>query len=256
MQKGIVFEINKGKATVMKNNGDFICVPAHSDWKKGDLVTVKTSAYPWKSFATIAACFLLFFTVSTLGMGVYFDEAALVSLDVNPSIELSLNRFDRVIDARSLNEEGGDILEQINVKNQKLGQAVSSLFDEGLGDFLDQNPLVTFTVFSEDAKKEQMLLDKLQNTADTCISSHHEEAQIEVLSVDEQVVNMAHKYQVTAGKYTALCELQKVLPEMEMERYSHHSISYIKEQTEIHCRNRDTWNPGPKENRYRGSHHN
>lgn len=234
MQRGIVFEIENRKATVMKNNGDFIRVIAHSDWKKGDVVTIKAKTIMYKPLATIAACFMLFISVSAFGFGVYFDETTLISLDINPSIELSANRFDRVIAVRSLNAEGDTIIQQVNVKNKPLDKAVSALFDGGLGDFIPQNPLVTFTVFSSDEQSERLILNKLQNTADTYVSSHHADAQIELLSVDEALINEAHKHNVTAGKYTALRELQEVLPEMEIESYSHHSISYIKEQTKIH----------------------
>lgn len=234
MRKGIIFEIENGKATVIKNNGDFVSVSAHPDWKKGDVVTIQARNITFKPFSVIAACFLVFISVSAFGGKLYFDETALVSLDVNPSIELSVNRFDRVIAARSLNEDGRDILEQVHVKNKSLDNAVSALFDGGVGEFISQNPLVTFTVFSPDTQNEQLIRNKLQKTADTYVLSHHANAQVEVLSVGENVVNEAHEYNVTAGKYTALQELKEVLPDMEMKNYSHHSISYIKEQTKFH----------------------
>lgn len=233
MQKGIIFEIENENATVMKNNGDFVNVTALPCWKKGDVVTIKTRTGSLKAFAAIAACLLLLISTSVFGVGVYFQEAALISLDVNPSIELSVNRFDRVIAVRSLNDEGYQILERVSVKNKLLDDAVSALFEGGLGTFIPQSPLVTFTVFSPDTQREQLILSKLQDTA-SYVSSHHADAQIAVLSVDENLVNEAHEHHVTAGKYSALIELQKVLPEMEMERYSHQSISYIKEQTKIH----------------------
>lgn len=232
MQKGIVFEIKNKKATIMKNNGDFVSVAASPEWKKGDMVTVKTKITSWKSFAAIAACFLLLISLSTVG--VYFDETALISLDVNPSIELSVNRFDRVIGASSLNDEGYQLLKQVSVKNRPYEEAISALFDGGLGDYISENPLVTFSVFSPDAQKEQLILSKVRNTANTCVSAHHAKARIEILSVDENLVNEAHEYHVTAGKYAALKELQQVLPDMEMENYSHHSISDIKEQINAH----------------------
>lgn len=242
MQKGIIFEIENEKAVVMKNNGEFVSIKARPGWKKGDVVTVSVRTSTFNLFAAVAACFLLFISASVFGAGIYFEETALISLDVNPSIELSVNRFDRVISVRSLNEDGDNILAQTNVKNKPIDNAISALFDGGLGEFIPQNPLVTFAVFTSDKQSEQLILDKLQNTADTYVLSHHADAQVEVLSVDEKAVNKAHEYNVTAGKYSALRELQEVLPEMEMESYSHHSISYIREQTKIHGGNHEKGN--------------
>lgn len=239
MQKGIVFEINNKKATIMKNNGDFICVNALAGWQKGDVVTIKAQTVPYIFLVRIAACVLLFISIPTWGYNIYFEETALISLDVNPSIELSVNRFDRIIDVRSLNDSGYDILEKAKVKNQSLDHAITTLFNSGLGDFISTNPLVTFTVFSDNTQNEQQLLSRVQDTADDYITAHHSGANVEVLSVDEDMVNHAHEYNVTAGKYAALLELQGVAPEIEIENYSHHSIFYIKEQIKVHGDNHE-----------------
>ncbi len=242
MKKGIVFEIEGGNAIIMKNDGEFVKVAANSQWRKGDVVTIKAKTINLKPISTIAACFLMIISFSAIGLGIYFNESALISLDVNPSLELSVNRFDRVIDARALNDEGDNILEQINVKNKLLDDAVLTLIEQGLGKYVQNNPLVTFTVYSPDMETQKLIMSNLQDTADNYISAHHANVQVELLSVDKELINVAHEYNVTAGKYTALKELQSVLPGMEMENYSHHSISYIKEQTKYHKENHDASN--------------
>ena len=42
-----------------------------------------------------------------------------VSIDVNPSIELALNRFDRVVYAAAYNLEGEEILNGLSLKGKK-----------------------------------------------------------------------------------------------------------------------------------------
>lgn len=242
MPKGIVFEIENGNAVVMKNNGEFISVIAHPHWRQGDVVAIKAKTINLQRISIIAACFFVLISTSVIGMKVYFNESALISLDVNPSIELSINKFDRVIDVRALNDDGDNILDQTNVKNKLLDDAVVTLFEQGLGDYLQNNSLVTFTVYSPDIETQQTILSDIQNAA-VYIYTHHANAHVELLSVDEATIDTAHEYNITAGKYAALRELQRVLPEIEIKNYSHHSISYIKEQTKTHGEDHHFTNP-------------
>ena len=91
----------------MKNGGDFVSLPAKEGWKKGDIVPVKTKPRSRRfltAAAAIAAC--LCFVVTGGGYHYYYAQAALISVDVNPSIELTVNRLDRVTSSSALNEDG------------------------------------------------------------------------------------------------------------------------------------------------------
>ena len=53
-----------------------------------------------------------------LGVGGYHvasTPTAFVDIDVNPSIGIELNRFDRVVSARAYNEDGAELLEGVDV---------------------------------------------------------------------------------------------------------------------------------------------
>lgn len=53
----------------------------------------------------------------------YYTPAKYVSLDVNPSIEYQLNIFDRVLTVKGVNDDGSEIVDEIdlgNLKNKKL----------------------------------------------------------------------------------------------------------------------------------------
>ena len=53
-----------------------------------------------------------------ISYSLYFTEIAFVDIDVNPSIELSLNRFDRVVDVYAYNDDGQEILDNVSIKNK------------------------------------------------------------------------------------------------------------------------------------------
>jgi hypothetical protein len=62
----------------------------------------------------IASAAALFLTTG-IGAWAYTTPYSYVSLDVNPSIEYTLNRFDRVIDVKAVNDDGQVIMDQIDI---------------------------------------------------------------------------------------------------------------------------------------------
>ena len=62
-----------------------------------------------------------------LATGIYFSyttPVAAVSIDVNPSIELQVNLFDRVISVQGYNEEGTKLAESLSVENMNYTEAI------------------------------------------------------------------------------------------------------------------------------------
>jgi hypothetical protein len=63
-------------------------------------------------------------------VGVYIQQqvpVATVALDVNPSIELTINKQEKILEARALNEEAEEILSAIEYSKQPLQQVVRNL---------------------------------------------------------------------------------------------------------------------------------
>ena len=79
--------------------------------RKGTVVFMNQKKKSRRLSGLIAACLM----VAILGgSGVYYQRvcavASVVSLDVNPSVELTVNRGERVISCTPLNEEAKEIL--------------------------------------------------------------------------------------------------------------------------------------------------
>ena len=54
------------------------------------------------------------------GAYLYYSPYAYVSLDVNPSVEYVLNRFDRVIGVYAINDDASRILEGVQLTNKPI----------------------------------------------------------------------------------------------------------------------------------------
>ncbi|MDP3130499.1 MAG: hypothetical protein Q8N15_04085, partial [Bacillota bacterium] len=77
------------------------------------------------SFAASAVAFAAFV------FGFYgLHPAVVLTVDANPSIQLSVNHFDRVIRLKALNDDADDIVDQVTWFNRTPETVLSSLYDE------------------------------------------------------------------------------------------------------------------------------
>ena len=74
----------------------------------------KSTVYSWRR-SLVAACAMLFIVAGIGGLYTVQTPVSYVSIDVNPSIELALNRYDRVVSATAYNEDAATILDGLKV---------------------------------------------------------------------------------------------------------------------------------------------
>lgn len=230
MITGIIFEIKNGKASILKNNGEFISVKAEPNWKKGEIISIRIKRHSFKAFYRIAACLLLFLLCGG-GYSLYFTQNTIISLDVNPSLEISLNRFDRVISYRARNKDGLEIINSSDIKNMNYKEALTLILKEEERDgYLKSYSDIVFTVYSETEEKKTVLLNALKEITGEIVLADYLPEEIEYHTVDEETIRNAHNLEVTAGKYLYLEKLKEASPNIAIENYCHHSIDQIKDQ--------------------------
>ena len=67
--------------------------------------------------------------VGMVGLFSYFTPASAISIDVNPSLELKLNIYSRVIEASAYNQDAAQLLEQVDLSNLRYTDAIEKLMD-------------------------------------------------------------------------------------------------------------------------------
>lgn len=230
MKTGIVMECRDNVAVVLEAGGRFREVPRRNGWKPGDVVALRTDIRAFRTLFTAAACLALAFSGMFLSCRSYYAEAATISIDINPSIELGLNRYEKVVRLRAWNQEGEQLLERSRLKNKSLEEAVETLFLNGAADYVGGESFITYTVRAQGQEQEESMIVRLESATDQALSSCHKDAQVELYGVDGQLVEQAHAHHVSAGKYMALSQLQDVLPDADLDSYSHCSIAQIREK--------------------------
>lgn len=92
-----------------------------------------------RKFAAAAAACAVVAAVGVGGFAFAMTPVAHVGIDVNPSFELSVNRFDRVVDARAVNDDASDVLARLDMEGMsyeeamdELAQACDTYIEEGV----------------------------------------------------------------------------------------------------------------------------
>lgn len=186
---------------------------------------------PVKRFALAIAAIILLATGSFYSYNMYTTEAAYLDIDVNPSIELTLNRFDQVINAYAYNKEGQEILDNIDITNKSYKNALTELVTEMTAQgYITDTGLFTATLQTSDNKTEKEKIKKMQTTITQLLKGQKNTPEQKIYTVDATTKTHAHEENLTPAKYLAILKLQEVDPEATFDNCRHHSISEIEEQ--------------------------
>ena len=155
--------------------------------------------YSASRYVLAAACLLVILGIG--GYSVYNVPVSYISIDVNPSIELGVNRFGKVVWAKAYNGDGQDILEHISLKNISYVQAIDRLLnDKSYSRFLAGGSQLVFTVISEspDTMVKQIEADEYLRMYGA-----------KTYTSDKACMKEAHQHEMSFGKYRAYLELSQ-----------------------------------------------
>lgn len=155
-------------------------------------------------------CFALLFSAGT-GCSAYLTPAFAISIDINPSIELGINRFNKVVSVDTFNEEGDFIMSDVNVYYLNYEDALERILDDkDMKKYITQNQLIAVTVFGKNEENNNELLDHVT----ACTSSYKN---VHCSSGNSGEVMAAHEAGMSFGKYKAFLELQALNPDITAE---------------------------------------
>ncbi len=214
--KAVVLEIRKNEAAVLCEDGQIVKVR-----KKGQTVgeTVEISAgeicpdkrtvfyKKLRQGGTVAAAAAIL-----LGFGgnhVYNTALACsyVSLDINPSIEYTLNRQNCVLDVTAVNEDAEEIVTQLKengVKKESLSEAISMTADllQEKGYITDgDTDYILINVASDDDKKSEALKKEAQSVFDEMNAENEENIHLTLTESTVSERKEAREQGVSAGEY-------------------------------------------------------
>lgn len=192
---------------------------------------------------SLALCAALVLVVGLGAFRLLRTPVAYVSIDVNPSVELTLNRFDRVLSATAYNEDGQRVLSTLSLTGKPCTQAVELLLEsQTMADYLTGPVALTVTVSAPDAAAQTALLARIQTCS--AYQNHHGRG----YCTDNQTVHEAHRHGMSFGKYAAYTTLSQYDSSVTMEDCQHMTMA------ELHARIRACQGHGTNGSQGAGHH--
>lgn len=173
------------------------------------------------SLALATACVVFL----VLGGGwLWFAPAARIGIDVNPSLELAVNRFDRVVAVEGCNADGAALAQTLDLTFMPYEDAVEVVLQsETVAELLAGDAVVEIAVAGADETRCARLLEGVR----TCTAG---QGNAHCYRTDAEEWEEAHALGLSCGRYRAYRELAALDPAVTPEEVNAMSMREIRDR--------------------------
>lgn len=176
-----------------------------------------------KILSAAAACCLA--VVALAGAWLYFTPTAQIDIEINPSLELGINRFDRVVSVNPLNDDGKKLAQSLDIRFASYDAALRKILDEpSVEAMLSKDEVMTVTVVKTNANAAQS--DAVLSQSRACAKGR---GNVYCHAADPDEVSAARELGLPCGKYRAFLELQALDPTVTPEAIRNLTVRQIRE---------------------------
>lgn len=175
------------------------------------------------AFSTIAAA-----AVMMVGIWIYLTPVSVISIDVNPSLEMDVNRFNHVVDVNAYNSDGQQLADQLNLKFKNYEDAVEILVNsDTIQTLLSRDEILSIVVTGENKAQSEKILSCIESSTDNQQNTYY-------YCADKEEVEEAHDHGMSYGKYHAYLQLHEYEPDLTPDDACHMTMKEIHNHLESH----------------------
>jgi hypothetical protein len=182
----------------------------------------------------VAACALLLLIGCPIGALAYYKTpTSYLSIDINPSVELGINAFGKVVTATAYNEDGETILQGQDVVNMDVKDAVNILITSASQHgFILEDGSTIISIISEtnNEKNAEELVDTAEEGAEAAMDSEGSSAAIQKDNISLERRDEARELGISPGKLNLIQKLQELDPTITVEQYKDVSVTEIQKK--------------------------
>ena len=163
-------------------------------------------------FRRLAAASVLCLFLCAAGVCyLFFTPVTYISVDINPSLELGLNCFRRIVSVEGYNDDGTSLADSLDLKYLEYMDALDRILEsDTIGTLLSGDDVLSLTVAGESETQNQEILQDVE----TSVSGY---SNVHCHSCDMEEVHEAHSCGMSFGKYQAFLILQDLDPSVTSE---------------------------------------
>lgn len=210
--------------------------------RKGTVISMTTKKTANRKWATlVAACLAV---MLLCGGGVFYQRAhavaSVVSLDVNPSIELKVSRNEKVLVCTPLNEDAKAILADMSngadLKGAKLDVAVNAIVGSLVrnGYLNSISSAIMISVEDNDTARAEKLQRELTSTVDGVLQTSEAKASVltQTITQDAGLEQQARENSISTGKAALVNRVLALNPALKFDALAKLSVEELKDLAE------------------------
>ena len=210
--------------------------------RKGTVIPMTTKKTIKRKWTTLVAACLAVMLLG--GGGLFYQQAnavaSVVSLDVNPSIELKVNRSEKVLVCTPLNEDAKAILSDMgngaDLKGAKLDVAVNAIVGSLVrnGYLNSISSAIMISVEDKDAARAEKLQRELTSTVDGVLQTSEAKAAVltQTLTQDATREQQARENNISSGKAALVNRVLTINPSLKFDALAKLSVEELKDLAE------------------------
>lgn len=215
MKKGVVVKIKQNSAIIMADDCMFYEVKVFNGMYKGmeicfsDSDIIVTKIQPKVRRHINVASFILFVLCGYLFFNFYqenYAAYAYVGIDINPSIELSLNKKEQIIGVRGIDEEGKKIVSGLKINKMRSTEGVKEIIKKAIEEnYLGPDSNNEITVYTIMEKNNDTvgneIVNKIEDAVAEEVSINSIKGEIKTLVSDKNIKKKADNKGVSVVEY-------------------------------------------------------
>ena len=178
------------------------------------------------------------------GGGLFYQQAnavaSVVSLDVNPSIELRVNRDEKVLSCTPLNEDAQEILEDMgggaDLKGAKLDVAVNAIVGSLVrkGYLSEISSAIMISVEDKDSARAKKLQQELTSAVDGVLRTNESKAAVltQTVTQDAELERQARENSISTGKAALVNRILALNSSLRFDALAKLSVGELKDLAE------------------------
>ncbi len=190
------------------------------------------SAVRW---ASAAACACLFLAVGLFACWYQLWSAdSFIDLDINPSIEITTNRQNRVLSARALNADAEAVLSGMDLKNVHIDTAVNAILGSMLknGYLTADRNTILLSVQNGDPQKAAQLQEQLTLQIGSTLEQSNVSPRLVRQTLphdfdDDDFEDLAEELGISTGKLALIYRMQQADPTLSLDALSACSVEEL-----------------------------
>ena len=210
--------------------------------RKGTVSSMKANHTIKKKWATLVAACLAVILLG--GGGVLYQQAnaaaSVVSLDVNPSIELRVSRSEKVLACAPLNEDAKAILADMgggaDLKGAKLDVAVNAIVGSLVrnGYLSSISSAIMISVEDKNTARAEKLQRELTDAVDGVLQTNDAKASVltQTLTQDAAREQQARENSISTGKAALVNRVLAINPALQFDALAQLSVEELKDLAE------------------------